>query len=222
MRLYLNETSPFARMVLATACELGMDGLELTWVDPWRSPAELIALNPFCTVPTLHLDDGTVLYESLLICEHLIALDRTGETRVIYADAADAPALKRLAIGKTLMETAFRKAILRRCNGVSPDNELEQRAAAALARILTELEAAPLPERGRQDGRVALADLCLAVALEYLRFRLEKDCSGHIGSRLRSWLAVMGARTSLRCTTPGRLERHPASLAQLLPPFKSD
>ena len=50
MKLYLNDTSPFSRAVVATAY-LCNAPLELEWVDPWQTPQALVTINPFSTIP---------------------------------------------------------------------------------------------------------------------------------------------------------------------------
>lgn len=72
MKLYLNGTSPFARLVRAMAVELGLNDLELMWVDPWSDPAELLSVNPMSRVPVLVDDSGTTFTETLLILQRLI------------------------------------------------------------------------------------------------------------------------------------------------------
>ena len=68
MRLFYGPVSPYARMVRIALLETGLDGhvgkQEVTLRDP-RSA--LLPFNPVGRVPTLELDDGTILTESLLI-----------------------------------------------------------------------------------------------------------------------------------------------------------
>lgn len=77
MKLYLNDTSPFSRVVLATALLCDCRQLTLEWVDPWQSPETLRRVNPFCMIPTLELEEGTALTESLSICQYLIQTSHT-------------------------------------------------------------------------------------------------------------------------------------------------
>ena len=44
MKLYTSTTSPYARMVMLAALARGMDELQLAYVDPWTTPAELTAI----------------------------------------------------------------------------------------------------------------------------------------------------------------------------------
>jgi glutathione S-transferase len=69
MKLYTSTTSPYARKVRVVAHELSIK-LEEINVRP-RESAELRKFNPLGKIPTLILDDGSVLFESLVICEYL-------------------------------------------------------------------------------------------------------------------------------------------------------
>jgi glutathione S-transferase len=68
MRLFYGAASPFARIVRVALLETGLDAnvhkQEVTLRDP---ASALLPYNPVGRVPTLELDDGTILTESLLI-----------------------------------------------------------------------------------------------------------------------------------------------------------
>lgn len=62
MKLYLNDTSPFSRVALATALLTNVQEFELVWVDPWSSPTELLQVNPFSMI--LHSNCAVVTASS--------------------------------------------------------------------------------------------------------------------------------------------------------------
>ncbi len=73
MKLYYAQKSPYVRKALVVANEAGIeDKLEkvdcstTTPVNPDASNA-----NPLKKIPALELDDGTILYDSPVICEYL-------------------------------------------------------------------------------------------------------------------------------------------------------
>ena len=70
MQLLANTTSPYVRIARVAMIEKGFD-VEPTLVDPWADDARLRAANAATRVPTLLLDDGTPLAESLLIVQWL-------------------------------------------------------------------------------------------------------------------------------------------------------
>src|ERR1700722_20107406 len=75
MRLFYGLASPYARMVRIALLETGLDDLvrkqEVTLRDPGSA---LLPFNPVGRVPTLGLDNGTILTESLLILTYLDTL----------------------------------------------------------------------------------------------------------------------------------------------------
>ncbi|KAK0350098.1 hypothetical protein LTR94_030401, partial [Friedmanniomyces endolithicus] len=86
MELWYAPTSPFARKVRVAAHELGLSGeLTLVQVNPWTEE-RLRTINPLSKVPTLVLEDGTVLFESTVICEYL---DTLGGRHLYPADGPE-------------------------------------------------------------------------------------------------------------------------------------
>ena len=68
MKLFYGEGSPYARIVRIALLELGLDDKVGKEIVTLRDPeSTLLPYNPVGRVPTLQLDDGTVLTESLLI-----------------------------------------------------------------------------------------------------------------------------------------------------------
>ena len=72
MKLFYASGSPYARIVRVVVRELGLaarvEEIEVTLRDPTSS---LLPYNPGGKVPTLQLDDGTILNESLLVLAYL-------------------------------------------------------------------------------------------------------------------------------------------------------
>jgi glutathione S-transferase len=214
MKLYLNETSPFSRVVLATAMltntkrlNQGLtdegpkaltEPLELIWVDPWQSPDSLKAVNPFCTIPVLELDNGTVLSESVCICEYLIAAAQANtepykqvntelykhantestissqahediSEQLVGVNYLDAASVAIMGFGKTMMETAFRTLALGRF--IDNENPLSERGKAGLAASLNKLDTDLSSTQQAGYLQANLANLYLYVAIEYVQFR---------------------------------------------------
>lgn len=72
MQLLANTTSPFVRIARIAMIEKGLE-VEPTVVDPWADDARLRQANAATRVPTLVLDNGIPLTESLLIVQWLEA-----------------------------------------------------------------------------------------------------------------------------------------------------
>src|ERR1700757_537799 len=78
MKLHWSPRSPFVRKVMIVAHERGLaDRLTCvrTIAATAKPHAELMKDNPLSKIPTLVLDDGTILYDSPVICEYLNGLD---------------------------------------------------------------------------------------------------------------------------------------------------
>ena len=67
MKLYTSTTSPTSRAIILTALAQGKDTLQLAYADPWTTPPELTAENPFSQVPVLITDDGVHIYNTLCV-----------------------------------------------------------------------------------------------------------------------------------------------------------
>ncbi len=167
MKLYLNDTSPFSRAVVATALLTQNTSLSFEWVDPWASPNELVNVNPFCLIPTLVTDEGIALSESLCICQHLIEVSRS--QKLIPIDYQSIDQVSQLGFAKTLMEIAFRSAALKRYTEES--NELIARGEKGMSLALVKLNEQLSPTCIDSYPLPTLANLYLHIALDYVQFR---------------------------------------------------
>ena len=106
MKLHWSPRSPFVRKVMVAAHELGLvDRLSLvrTVVAMKTTNKALQADNPLSKLPTLVLDDGTPLYDSVVICEYLDTL-HDGPKLFPSDPKAKWTALRRHALGDGLLE----------------------------------------------------------------------------------------------------------------------
>jgi glutathione S-transferase len=77
MKLHWSPRSPYVRKVMIVAHELGLaDRLEIvrTVVGGTKPHLELMRENPLGKIPTLVLEDGTIIYDSPVVCEYLDTL----------------------------------------------------------------------------------------------------------------------------------------------------
>ncbi|MFA0176444.1 glutathione S-transferase N-terminal domain-containing protein [Vibrio lentus] len=164
MKLYLNDTSPFSRAVLATAY-LCNAPFELEWVDPWQTPHALVTINPFSTIPVLETSDGIALTESLTICEFLL---QAYPTKILTAaKTSDGERMSLLGMSKTLMEVAFRCAALSRFE--AEQNVLTVRGKEGIQRSVQSL----IEQLNNTHDLLQpdFSTLYLHVALDYVLFR---------------------------------------------------
>ena len=201
MKLHWSSRSPFVRKVMVAAHELGL-GPRLQLV---RSPVamhepnrELMRDNPLSRIPTLVLDDGTVLTDSALICEYL---DMTDGRHRLYPSEPKAriDALRRHALGTGLIELSVirRNEMTRTPERRSPPHlaAYAEKFAATLAAFEREvpvLEAKPID----------IGHIAIGVALAYLDFRYADEGWRNGRVELARWHEGFAARPSMQATQP--------------------
>jgi glutathione S-transferase len=202
MKLHWSPRSPFVRKVMIVAHERGL----VSRIDCIRTVAatskphaELMKDNPLSKIPTLVLDDGTVIYDSPVICEYFDALGELEDAPKLFpADPkARLVALRRQALGDGFLDllVLLRDERMR----AQPSNAHLVSAAMRKRAILesleqeaTELAAAPF-----RIGHVAIG-----CALSYLDFRYADEDWREAHPRLAAWHATFAARPSVRATEP--------------------
>lgn len=198
MTLYWSPRSPFVRRVMVTAHELGIaDRIRRTdaAVAMTGCNADVMRVNPLNKIPTLVLEDGSVLSESTLICEYLAA----GSPLVPDERAARLRALRWHGIGHGLTDLL----VLWRNERLRP--AAQQAApildawAAKLAATLSVLDA-EAPILG--ESPVSLGHVAIGCALGYLDFRFKELDWRAQAPALARWFATFDQRTSMRETLP--------------------
>lgn len=200
MKLYLNKTSPYARLVMVVAHEKALvQSIECVWTDPWASPAELLVVNPYAKVPALVTDGGEALVESGCICDYLDDIG-SGRRLMLRELPARLPALRKYGLGRGLIDTAFGVTIQRRFAAPDARPVLAERWLDAVGRALAviEQEAATARPADAPD----LGDLALAVGLDYVGFRLPEAGWRVHAPRLARWFDRVAARPAMRLTAP--------------------
>jgi glutathione S-transferase len=200
MKLYLNKTSPYARLVMVVAHEKDLRGrVEPAWTDPWESGADLLAANPFSKVPALVTDDGVTIVDSTCICDYL---DEAGGGRRLMPESGRERlrVLRKYGLGRGLIDAAFAVTIERRFHASSEELPLADRWLASIGRAVDALErdVALLAGNGAPD----LGDLALAVGLSYTEFRLPEVKWRASAASLSRWFDGMAARRSMVATQP--------------------
>ncbi len=119
MKLFGSTRSPFTHKVLVAAHELSIIE-HITFmpvvVSTTRLSEEVAVHNPLGQIPTLVLEDGTAIYDSLVICEYLNTL--AGGSLLPAATRLDA--LNRHALGQGLLDTLVRLFAERRSHRSAP------------------------------------------------------------------------------------------------------
>ncbi len=195
MKLFWLPVSPYARKTLIAAREHGIDdGLELieTKVNPPN--AALMRHNPLNKVPTLLLDDGMALYDSVVICEYFDSIGR-GPKLFPSSGAARWDALRRHALGTGFADVliAWRTEITQAPELQS--KELIDKYMLKTKRILESLEHDAHNERATFD----IGDIAIGCALAYMSFRFPQFAPDR-SSALHRWYEAFDARPSVAAT----------------------
>ncbi len=167
MKLHWSPRSPFVRKVLVAAHELGLaDRITKTRtaVAMTKPAVALLPDNPLGKIPTLVLEDGTVLYDSLVIIEYL---DTLTERRLIPPSGmARVQELRRHALADGFLDLLILWRNER--DRAQPSAELIAAFALKTDAVLPELEA---EVAAIAAGAVGLAQITFAVAGAYMDFR---------------------------------------------------
>lgn len=197
MKLLYQTHSPYARKVLVAAHEIGLEkDLEIVHHEttPMRRNQDVFALNPLGKVPVLITDDGTVLFDSNVICEYFDSL--LGSPKLIPSERrAHYHTLRWQALAQGIADAgiAARWETERRPESLRwsrmRDGQLEK-IAAACDFLEQEIHTITAPDVGA---------ISLATALSWIDFRdVYPFQAGR--PRLSSWYAEFSARASMLAT----------------------
>jgi glutathione S-transferase len=201
MKLFYASGSPYARIVRVAVRELGLQSqveeVEVTLRDP---SSALLPHNPGGKVPTLQLDDGTNLNESLLVLAFLDT--RHGGRKLLPMDGSDG--------WKTLSELGRAYAFLDAVTVWNRELRFGQSAPGVIAlerqradRVADELEAAL--GAGAYAGPLDAAQIVLGAALENFA-RRHKVWDWRMGRpHLSRFLDDIAARPSFAATVQPEL-----------------
>lgn len=199
MKLHWSPRSPFVHKVMIVAHERGIiDRLTCmrTVAATAKPHAELMKDNPLSKIPTLILDDGTVLYDSRVICEYLDAID--GMPKLFpHEPKARLLALRRQALGDGFLDMM----VLLRDERMRTQPSQAHMASTAVRKraILKSLE-------GEADSLMrtafSIGHVAIGCALSYLDFRFADEDWRKDHLRLADWHAAFSARPSVRATQP--------------------
>ena len=197
MKLHWSPKSPYVRKVMVCAHELALlDRLQLQ-----RSVAAMLKPNPglmddnpLSKIPTLVLDDGSTLFDSVVICEYLNDLVAGP---LFPKDAGKWPALRWHALGDGLLDVLILWRNERERESPLPALtaafELKTRATLAL------LEA----ESERLDRTVfGIGHIAVACALGYLDYRFDALGWRSMAPGLAQWFALVRQRPAFSQTEP--------------------
>jgi glutathione S-transferase len=201
MLLHWSPRSPFVRKVMIAAHELGLsDRLETvrTVVAASQPNIELMKQNPQSRLPTLVLADGTVIYDSPVICEYLDSL-HNGEKLFPANFPERLTALRRQSLGDGMLDTM----LMWRGEATRPPEQQSIKHMQAW-RLKTNVSVDMLEEEAAalSTARFSIGHIALGVALGYIDFRFPELAwrDGH--PKLAAWHAAFAARPSVSANEP--------------------
>ena len=198
MKLLWSSRSPFVRKVVVVAHELGIADrilLDRVNVTGKETNAEVMRLNPLNKIPTLVLDDGSIMIDSPVIAEYL---DETyGKGELFSRHAANRWQIRRLhALGDGIMNyNISRLGEKGRGEQASPEF-----MAAWLAKTTAVLDT--LEQETDSLAPLTIGSIAVAVALAHLDFRFADDAWRNGRPQLAAWYATFARRPSMQQTVP--------------------
>jgi glutathione S-transferase len=201
MLLHWSPRSPYVRKVLITAHETGIaDRIEnvRTVVAAADPNVELMKENPQSRLPTLRLADGTVIYDSVVICEYF---DSVHGSKKLFPEKYPERlvALRRHALGDGMLDTMlmWRGEVLRPPAQQSIKHMQAWKLKTNVSVDMLEEEAAALGQSTFSIGHIAIG-----VALGYIDFRFPELAWRNGHPRLTKWYEIFSARPSVKATEP--------------------
>jgi glutathione S-transferase len=200
MLLYHSLTSPYARKVRVVLLEKDVTHEAIDVATSDKQPA---THNPLGKVPTLVLDDGTVLFDSTVIAEALDALYPS--PRLIPEAPLERAAVRRWeALADGICDVVIPVIVDSRRPEPQRDPVYCAKLLGKVRAGLAHLEASLVGRRFLQGECFSLADIAVVVMAGYLKLRrpeLLKDAY----PELQRYLAEQSQRKSLADTVPPNL-----------------
>jgi len=199
MKLYSNPASPFARKARVIIHELGLK-VDIENISA-RGNMEFRKVNPLGKIPALALNDGSVLFDSPVICEYL---NHHGGGKffpgnnIFRQNSGRWKSLVLQALGDGIMETSLARVYEERLR--QPEHRSGEIVQYQLGSIATALDAL---ERVTFAADPTIGEITVGCALGYLDFRLAADLDWRAGRpRLAQWYAKFAEYPSMKATVP--------------------
>ncbi len=207
MQLLANTTSPFVRIARIAMIEKGLE-VEPTLVDPWADDARLREANAATRVPSLVLDNGTALTESLLIVQWLEATRPPPQWPSLLGSDPQrlAGVLSRAGIAMGAIEAAVHTLITRKVTApvLFDDTPVGLRRRRSMVEGMQRLEALAAELAGPYPAAQAptLDTVCAVVLFDYQQLRYGDQPWLPATPALQRLAEEMRARPSFARTLP--------------------
>jgi glutathione S-transferase len=198
MKLHWSPKSPYVRKVMICAHELELtDRLELVRsVAAMLKPNERLMLdNPLSKIPTLVLDDGFAIFDSVVICEYL---DTLGSGSLFPKQGSDKwQALRWHAFGDGLLD-----ALILWRNERERQAPLEALIAAFDLKARASLRQLDDEAQALNETALSIGHIAIGCALGYLDYRFDTFGWRALAPRLAEWFDETRSRASFKNTEP--------------------
>jgi len=197
MKLYGSLTSPYVRKVRVFMREKEID-YEFIVEGPADPKGNIPRLNPLGKVPLLIRDDDEVMFESPMIIEFL---DELSGYPLIPAGKSRWRAQRWHALGQGILDAVVARLMETRRPPERQDPAVIDRQEGKVAAALRFANEHYKKGKYLVDDALTIADISMAVALEYIDFRYAHDWRS-LYPHLDQWLAVHSTRPSFIETRP--------------------
>ncbi|ADZ89711.1 Glutathione S-transferase domain [Marinomonas mediterranea MMB-1] len=198
MKLFSNKTSPYARMVRILILEKEMtEKVDLVWCDPWSDDENFLKINPLGRIPSLVLESGLAINESIIIANYLDSIDE--KTPSLIPNKYKENVFYLMGLGQGIMDAAFSIVISKKYLGRELDNSiLNLRRFNGIRRSLGQLE--ENIEKYSHEESITLGDISIAVSLSYILFRIPEMKINDNYPKLSKWCERISSRSSFEST----------------------
>ena len=198
LKLRYNPMSPYIRKVVVMISETGLeDRVQRVLTHPWTENTDIGTVNPLGKVPALELEDGTSLYDSLVICDYLDSL-HDGPKMIPTSGMERWIVLRRHALGLGITDAAALHLFEHRRQAGQRSPGWIERQWRAVTRGLDQVER----EVDDFAGRLDLGQIGIACAIGIVDFR-NPDCGWReTRPNLSAWWDRLMERPSFADTVP--------------------
>jgi glutathione S-transferase len=197
VKFYSNSTSPFVRKIAVTIRELGLDDkIAPVVTNPRDESSGFWSKNPLAKIPALEAADGTILYDSPVICAYLDEVHGGGKL-LAHTGAARWRTLTLAALADGILDAG----LLARQETLRPAAEQSRawidKQMAIVARGFDRLDASV-------DAHNAIdhASIAAGCTVAWVRFRHSQTDWLAPRPRLAAWFKTFEARPSMQATKP--------------------
>jgi glutathione S-transferase len=201
VQLYYTPNSPYARKARIIILELDLASRVKDVIITLPAEDRFRAINPLGKIPALVLNDGSVIYDSPVICEYLDELGNgkfVPRARLLHDAQGRWRALTLQALGDGLADATVRRNQERRLPADKRSTEVVDRQTKAIESAFAALER----NVARFPSEPTIGEIAVACAIGYLDLRVPEDGWRDRYPRLARWLAEFSLRPSVAATKP--------------------